>query len=120
MVAQRLVRRICPVCRQEYRPEVDTLSEIGLKRDIVERGGSLYRGLGCPECIGTGYKGRAGIYEILMMTDTIKTTILNTSDANVIKRQAISEGLHTLRQDGARKVEDGLTTIEEVLRVTQQ
>ncbi len=120
VVAQRLVRRICPVCRQEYRPEVDTLSEIGLKRDIVERGGSLYRGLGCPECIGTGYKGRAGIYEILMMTDTIKTTILNTSDANVIKRQAISEGLHTLRQDGARKVEDGLTTIEEVLRVTQQ
>lgn len=120
VVAQRLVRKICPICRQEYRPDGDTLAEIGLKRDIIERGGSLYRGQGCPECIGTGYKGRAGIYEILMLTDTIKSTILNTSDAGVIKRQAITEGLHTLRQDGARKVEAGLTTIEEVLRVTQQ
>ena len=72
------------------------------------------------DCLNTGYKGRLGIYEILVMTDTMKTTVLKTSDSNIIKRQAIEEGLHTLREDGARKVSDGITTIEEVLRVTQQ
>ncbi len=121
IVAQRLVRKICPICEQEYTPDNESLAQVGLSmRNILDQRGHLNVGQGCPECIGTGYKGRTGIYEILMMTENIKSLILNTSDANVIKEQAVREGMHTLRQDGARKVLDGQTTIEEVLRVTQQ
>ena len=118
--AQRLVREICPTCKQGYFPEDESLQEIGLTKEMLQKEGCLYRGAGCPECLGTGYRGRTGIYEILLMNDAIKNTILKSSDSTIIKNQAISEGLHTLRQDGARKVEDGHTTIEEVLRVTQQ
>ena len=120
IVAQRLTRKICPYCRQQYFPESESLLEVGLSQDMLGKEGYLWRGAGCKECINTGYKGRTGIYEILLMSDSIKTTILKTSDSNIIKKQAIGEGLHTLREDGARKVEDGATTIEEVLRVTQQ
>ncbi|MGD0210157.1 MAG: type II secretion system ATPase GspE [Desulfomonilia bacterium] len=120
IVAQRLARKICPVCKQQYFPESETLMEIGLSQEMLGKDGFLWRGAGCKECLGTGYKGRTGIYEILNVSDAIKTTILKTSDSNIIKKQAVSEGLHTLREDGARKVEDGITTIEEVLRVTQQ
>ncbi|HWR68323.1 MAG TPA: type II secretion system ATPase GspE [Desulfomonilia bacterium] len=120
IVAQRLTRKICPVCRQQYFPESESLLEVGLSQEMLGRDGYLWRGAGCKECLGTGYKGRTGIYEILLMSDSIKSTILKTSDSNIIKKQAIAEGLHTLREDGARKVGEGLTTIEEVLRVTQQ
>jgi general secretion pathway protein E len=120
IVAQRLCRKICSDCRQPYYPENESLFEIGLVRERLETEGHLYRGAGCMECLNTGYKGRIGIYEILVMSDSIKTTVLKTSDSNIIKRQAIEEGLHTLREDGARKVRDGVTTIEEVMRVTQQ
>lgn len=120
IVAQRLVREICPSCKQEYFPEDESLLEIGISKAMLDKDGYLFRGAGCKECIDTGYKGRTGIYEILTISDSIKSTILKTSDSNVIKNMAIKEGLHTLREDGARKVEDGLTTIEEVLRVTQQ
>ena len=119
IVAQRLARKICPVCKQQYFPESETLLEIGLSHEMLGKDGFLWRGAGCNECLNTGYKGRTGIYEILTVSDAIKTTILKTSDSNIIKKQAVSEGLHTLREDGARKVEDGITTIEEVLRVTQ-
>ncbi len=119
VIAQRLVRKICPICKQEIPVEEETLSEIGLTSNIMGPDARLYKGQGCVDCIGTGYKGRAGIYEILMMTESMKSTVLNTSDSNEIKRQAVKEGLHTLREDGARKVKDGMTTVEEVLRVTQ-
>ncbi len=120
IVAQRLCRKICTDCRQPYYPENESLHEIGLVRERLLADGHLYRGAGCMECLNTGYKGRIGIYEILVMSDSMKTTVLKTSDSNLIKRQAIEEGLHTLREDGARKVSDGVTTIEEVMRVTQQ
>jgi len=120
ILAQRLVRKICPSCRQQYFPEDESLLEIGLSKDMLDRDGYLLRGAGCSECMGTGYKGRTGIYEILIMSDAIRSTVLKTSDSNAIKNVAIGEGLHTLRQDGARKIEDGVTTIEEVLRVTKQ
>ena len=119
IIAQRLVRKICSSCRQEYFPEDESLLDIGLSKEMLSKDGYLYRGAGCSECINTGYKGRTGIYEILTLSDPIKTTILKSSDSNIIKNMAIKEGLHTLRKDGARKVEDGATTIEEVLRVTQ-
>ncbi|MCD6569329.1 MAG: type II secretion system ATPase GspE [Deltaproteobacteria bacterium] len=120
ILAQRLVRKICLKCKQEYYPEIETLSEVGLSKEMLGEVGYLYRGSGCEECLETGYKGRTGIYEILMMSDSIKSIILKTSDSNLIKRQAIKEGLHSLREDGAGKVKDGITTVEEVLRVTQQ
>jgi len=119
IVAQRLVREICPACKQQYYPESESLIDVGLSREMLQKDGYLWRGAGCKECLWTGYKGRTGIYEILIMSDAIKSTILKTSDSNNIKRVALEEGLHSLREDGARKVEDGITTIEEVLRVTQ-
>ncbi len=120
ILAQRLVRKICTSCKQQYFPEDESLLEIGLSRQMLDRDGYLHRGAGCSECMGTGYKGRTGIYEILFMSDAVRSTVLKTSDSNAIKGVAVGEGLHALRQDGARKVEDGITTIEEVLRVTQQ
>ncbi len=119
IIAQRLVRKICLKCKREYYPEAETLSEIGLSKELLDKVGYLYRGIGCKECLETGYKGRTGIYEILMMSDSIRAALLKTSDSNLIKRQAIDEGLHALREDGTRKVKDGITVVEEVLRVTQ-
>ena len=76
-------------------------------------------GEGCEKCLDTGYFGRTGIYETVKITEQIKKTILSTSDANVIKQTAIEEGMKTLRQDGAEKIMKGITTTEEILRVTQ-
>ncbi len=75
---------------------------------------------GCPSCLNTGYLGRTGIFELMMLDDRIKNLILKTSDANAIKRRAVEQGMVTLRQDGAQKVLNGITTIEEIFRVTQQ
>jgi general secretion pathway protein E len=83
-------------------------------------GRKIYRGKGCPFCLNTGYKGRAGIFELMILDDAIKNLLLKTSDANAIKKKAIEQGMITLRRDGAQKVLDGTTTIEEVFRVTQQ
>jgi general secretion pathway protein E len=79
----------------------------------------VYRGRGCDECQNTGYRGRTGIHEFLIMDDEIKSMILNTSDATELKRYAESQGMNTLLQDGAGKVLEGITTIEEVYRVAQ-
>ncbi|MEA3223681.1 MAG: type II secretion system ATPase GspE [Thermodesulfobacteriota bacterium] len=119
IIAQRLVRKICLKCKREYYPEAETLTEMGLSKELLDKVGYLYRGGGCKECLETGYKGRTGIYEILIMSDSIRATMLKTSDSNLIKRQAVEEGLHTLREDGTRKAKDGTTAVEEVLRVTQ-
>jgi general secretion pathway protein E len=84
-------------------------------------GRQVYRGKGCSTCLQTGYKGRTGIFELMLMDDQIKNLILKTSDSNAIKRMAVEEGgMITLRQDGAKRVLDGTTTIEEVFRLTQQ
>ncbi|MDH3330543.1 MAG: type II secretion system protein GspE, partial [Desulfobulbaceae bacterium] len=81
----------------------------------------LYRGQGCPECLHTGYQGRIGIFELMVMTDDLKNFILTTSDSNQIRQRALSsstEGVLTLRQDGLQKILAGQTTLEEVFRVT--
>ena len=120
IMAQRLVRKICPHCREAYRPSKTYLEKAGLSPiKFGER--DLYRGTGCPECLQTGYKGRVGIYELMSLTPVMKSLILTTSDAGQIKKQALSSlatGMLTLRQDGLRKVLQGLTTLEEVFRVT--
>jgi len=119
ILAQRLVRTICPACREAYLPDEESLKNIGLTPEMVgER--RIYRGQGCSTCLKTGYKGRTGIFEMMILDDGLRTLILKTSDANALKRLAVKEGMVTLRQDGGLKVLDGITTIEEVFRVTQQ
>jgi general secretion pathway protein E len=119
IVAQRLIRLVCPNCREEITPTKAELSELGLKREEI-KGKAVFRGKGCSHCMGTGYRGRTGIYELLLVDDSIRSLILGNADSNTIKREAIKRGMHTLRIDGSRKVFEGITTIEEVLRVTQE
>lgn len=120
IIAQRLVRKICPHCREAYTPSEAFLERVGLS-PIKFAGRQLYRGIGCVQCLQTGYKGRIGIFELMSLTPAMKSLILTTSDAGQIKKQALASlatGMMTLRQDGLRKVLAGLTTLEEVFRVT--
>jgi len=128
IMAQRLVRRVCPDCRQDYKPEPHELRELGLLdieaglSSLGENGPKAPRfsvGAGCEKCFQTGYKGRTGIYELMMVNDDIKDMIYRRESAGTIKKQALNAGMQTLRMDGARKVLAGITTIAEVLRVTQ-
>jgi general secretion pathway protein E len=118
IVAQRLVRVICPHCRESYAPSKALLMEIGLRPEGVPP--TFYRGKGCARCMETGYRGRTGIYEMLEVDDTIKSLILQSSHSTAIKAVAQKRGMTTLWQDGIRKVLAGVTTIDEVLRVTHQ
>lgn len=119
IVAQRLVRVICPECKEGYPPNGEALREIGISSFQLE-GGVVYRGRGCPACSETGYRGRSGIYEMLIVSDAIRHLIMEKADSTSICRQAVEEGMKTLREDGAQKVIAGLTTLEEVVRVTQE
>jgi general secretion pathway protein E len=118
ILAQRLVRKICRHCSEEFVPGREYLAQVGLlPEDLGDR--PLFRSKGCNECLNTGYQGRIGIFELMVMNDDLKNFILTTSDSNQIQRMALSSGeMITLRQDGLQKVMAGLTTIEEVYRVT--
>jgi general secretion pathway protein E len=118
IVAQRLIRVICSECKEGYVPEPEMLKEVGITPEQL-KGGKVYRGKGCPACSGTGYRGRTGIYEILLVSETIRQLIMKKADSVSIGRQAVEEGMKTLREDGARKIIEGITALEEVLRVTQ-
>ena len=117
VLAQRLVRKICPECRQRYQPSEHELRELGIGSSAA--GGEFFVGAGCSKCFNTGYKGRAGIYELMMMDEELREMVNLRVTAGTIKQKAIEKGLQTLRMDGARKVMAGQTTIAEVLRVTQ-
>jgi general secretion pathway protein E len=119
IVAQRLIRVVCPECKEGYVPEPEMLKEVGITTEQL-KGGKVYRGKGCPACSGTGYRGRTGIYEILLVSETIRQLIMKKADSASIGRQAVEEGMKTLREDGARKIVEGITTLEEVVRVTQE
>jgi general secretion pathway protein E len=119
IVAQRLVRVICPECKEGYIPEAEALREVGIIQEQLE-GGVVYRGKGCPACSETGYRGRTAIYEMLIVSDAIRHLILKKADSTSICRQALEEGMKTLRHDGAQEVIAGVTTLEEVARVTQE
>ena len=118
ILAQRLVRRICPECKQAYQPTQRELRELGIADEAV-KDTKFYVGAGCDKCFNTGYKGRTGIYELLIVNDELRDMINEQDSAGVIKKLALEQGLKTLRMDGARKVMAGETTISEVLRVTQ-
>jgi len=113
VLAQRLVRKICPHCKEPYQPDPEKLPE-----DFEYNGETLYRGRGCRECHHTGYTGRIGIFELLVINDEIRDLIMKRSGAGPIIEAGLRSGLVLLRQDGWRKVLQGITTPEEVLRVT--
>jgi len=115
VIAQRLVRKICPYCKVPYKPTAEELKEVGLENFE----GELFKGMGCEHCMGTGYIGRTAIYEILIVDKDVKRAILENRDSDVIKALAVEKGMKTLRMDGAEKVKMGITTVEEVLRVTR-
>jgi type II secretory ATPase GspE/PulE/Tfp pilus assembly ATPase PilB-like protein len=118
IMAQRLVRRVCPDCKKQYEPTPRELRELGLGDSSVA-GATFYAGAGCEKCFHTGYRGRTGIYELMLISAEIQNLIYQKLSAGIIKKQSLDEGLQTLRMDGARKVLAGITTIAEVLRVTQ-
>jgi general secretion pathway protein E len=117
ILAQRLVRVICKECKEPYRPEIALAKELGLDPAFD---GVFYRGKGCGACFQTGFRGRSGLYELLVIDDSIRSLIMSGADSSVIKRQAIKQGMLTLLQDGARNVVKGVTTADEILRVTQE
>jgi type II secretion system protein E len=118
VLAQRLVRTICPHCKVEQRVEHDYLRKIGYPEAEIETA-KFWRGTGCEKCRELGYQGRMGIYELLILNEALRPLILNRAAASTIAQKAMELGMRTLRADGWNKTRAGLTTIEEVLRVTQ-
>ncbi|MEX2132100.1 MAG: ATPase, T2SS/T4P/T4SS family, partial [Pseudohongiellaceae bacterium] len=114
--AQRLVRRVCTDCSSVHQLTPDEANVLEISAEFCPQ---VNRGSGCDRCGGTGYRGRIGLYELLIMSDAIRHHIASGADANVIREQAIKEGMRTLRQDALEKLKAGLTTPEEVVRVTR-
>jgi len=114
LIAQRLVRRVCPDCRDTYTATAEEMAELGLPG---EQGRTLARGAGCTACGGTGYRGRVGLFEVLAMSEPIRVLIAERASTSAIQRAAVEEGMRTLRQDGVRLCLEGVTTAEEVRRV---
>ncbi|MBS3732875.1 MAG: Flp pilus assembly complex ATPase component TadA, partial [Desulfobacterales bacterium] len=118
VIAQRLVRVLCPECREPYIPDAAALERLGIDPETA-RHSVIYRAIGCSRCFHSGYRGRVGIYEILELKSSLQNLVLKTYDSHRIKNEAVRLGMTTLYQDGLAKVLKGVTTIEEVLRVTQ-
>lgn len=115
VLAQRLVRVICTKCKEEYIPAEEVIKDLGLNEKI-----KFYRGKGCMQCKNSGFSGRIGIYELLIINDEIKNMVTAKMPANEIKKKCVSSGMRLLYEDGLEKVKNGITSIEEVLRVTQE
>ena len=131
ILAQRLVRTICPNCKEKYTPTKEELKDIGLGseeqkgvRPLFSKKGSdpflFYRGKGCDKCMKTGYKGRIGIVEFMAVDDDMRTLIIGKSSTDIIRKKAIEAGMISLKQDGIEKIRAGITTVEEVLRVAEE
>ncbi|HEX5646795.1 MAG TPA: type II secretion system ATPase GspE [Nitrospira sp.] len=117
VLAQRLLRKICPDCKRSYQPSAEELSRL----DLPPKSGTLlYRGAGCAACSQTGYRGRTGIFELMVFDDDIRRLIGGKADSTAIKQAAVAKGMVTLKQEGAERVLQGHTTLEEVMRITQQ
>ncbi len=119
VVAQRLVRVFCKYCKQPYKPTDEELERIGIQRSDIPDG-ILFRAKGCSNCIETGYSGRTAIFETLIVNDDIRNLTLSTGDSTSIKKLAVDCGMSTLRMNGADKIVKGVTSIDEVLRVTEE
>lgn len=119
VLAQRLVRKVCGECREGYTPTDAELAELNISREKLT-GGRLYQGKGCRACFGSGYKGRAGIYELMLIESEMQTQIAKNVDAPQLRRLALDRGMVSLREHGAHLVCTGITTVAEVLRVTRR
>jgi len=120
VMAQRLVRRLCDECREPYVPKRKDVPEDFPLGDVMEKGLRVYRPRGCRKCRGTGYRGRIGLYELLVADDNIRALANERETSNVVKRAAVQAGMKTLRLDGWDKTLAGITSVEEVLRVTKE
>ena len=118
LIAQRLVRLICPDCKTPQKIPESACKDFNL--NSKEKEARVYNGKGCPACKFSGYRGRTGIYEIIPMNETLREMVIQKASSQQIKKKAVEMGMRTLRQDGWQKITNGLTTIEEVMRVTQQ
>jgi type IV pilus assembly protein PilB len=116
VLAQRLARAICTKCKVAYVPPAEALRRLGVDIE-ADASVEFYRGTGCDYCRGTGYRGRIGIFELMVVSDAIRDMIVHRAPASEIKAQAIREGMRTLRDDGLEKVMSGISTIDEILRV---
>ncbi len=116
IMAQRLVRKLCDKCKRVYKPSDELLARLGVKPADV-KDVTFYEAVGCEHCLGTGYKGRLAIFEVMEMTEAVAQLTMEKADTGVIRAQALKDGMHTLLQDGLRKIKQGVTTIEEVLSV---
>jgi len=118
ILAQRLVRKLCPVCKQAYHPPAELVEDLQLRRFVPTGDIVFYKPVGCSLCSDMGYRGRLAIIEFLPMTDPIRKLIMTHAEAGVIQKLAIAEGMSTMYENGLVKVAQGITTLEEVLRVT--
>jgi type II secretory ATPase GspE/PulE/Tfp pilus assembly ATPase PilB-like protein len=114
IIAQRLVRRLCGECKEEYTLPRELAQELGLKEGL-----RIFRPKGCPTCKETGYKGRIGIFEILIMDDEIREMVMRKSPSDLIRKVAKEKGMAEMKEDALRKVSLGITSLEEALSVTQ-
>ena len=121
IMAQRLIRRLCNDCKRPVVPSETELAQLSYSRDrfMAETDGHVYEAVGCQECMDTGYRGRTGIHELMVVDDEIRQLIMQNVDSATLKKVAIGKGMQTLRDVGALKVMSGETTISEILRVTQ-
>jgi general secretion pathway protein E len=118
VLAQRLIRKVCPDCKQAYQPDDEELIRLGVVPGKTKP--TFYRGAGCPACTQTGYRGRTGIHELLVLDDEVRRLIGNKADAAAIRQAAVSRGMVLLKEEAAEKIFAGITTTEEVMRMTQQ
>jgi general secretion pathway protein E len=120
ILAQRLVRTLCPKCRQPHTALPEVVEQMNLRRYVPKGDVVLYKPVGCTECAGTGYWGRICIIEMMVMTDHIRSLIMRHANAGDLRVEAVKEGMETMFENGLRKALAGVTTIEEVLRVTRE
>ncbi len=120
VLAQRLVRTICKDCKEEHTPTDEALGSIGLLDEGRRKKIKFYRGKGCSKCMNTGYKGRIGIFELMIPNEKIHNLTIAKAPQEEIKKEAVVSGMNNLREDGIQKAMEGLTTVAEVLRVTQE
>jgi len=114
VLAQRLVRRVCTKCRESYEASPLELQELGVRN--VKGPITLYKAVGCVACSHTGYSGRINVHELLIVEDSVRTLIMKNADSATIRKAAMDKGMLTMREDGARKVLAGITTVQELTR----
>jgi general secretion pathway protein E len=121
VIAQRLVRKLCKSCKVPYVPLTDELVRIGFKDpDAARAEGTFFKAVGCSECYQTGYRSRMGIHELMIVTDDVRSLVMQNAAANILKKAAVAGGMKTLRDDGALKAMAGHTSLDEVMRVTAE